>query len=61
MQVSGLSFSVMTVLIFAALLCLRARFPVASNRSETVVVMLATVLFFGLCFLFLPHGAAGVH
>jgi hypothetical protein len=57
---ADLWFSIITVLLFAVLLFLRSRFPDASRRSEAAVLTLATLTFFGLCALFLPHGVTGV-
>ena len=50
---AGLWFSGLVAFLFIALLGLRAKFPGASAKAETVVVGVATVLFFSLCGVFL--------
>jgi hypothetical protein len=42
------------VALFGLLLFLRVRFPNASKRSETAVLVSATVLFLSVCSLLLP-------
>jgi hypothetical protein len=37
------------LLVVTGILFLRVRFPEASRRSETAVLIVATVLFFGIC------------
>jgi len=47
------------IALFGLLSFLRIRFPGASTRSETVVLVSATVIFFSLCgFLLRPRTAA---
>ena len=43
------------VLVIGATLFLRVKFPQASRRSETAVLAMTSVLFFGLCYLLLTH------
>ena len=44
------------VALVAVLLFLRTKFPAASKRSETMVLLGATILFFSICNVFLgPH------
>jgi hypothetical protein len=42
------------VALFGLLLFLRMKFPKASRRSETAVLLSATILFFLICNSFLP-------
>jgi hypothetical protein len=56
---AGPLFSVIVVLLLTAPLVLRAKFPNASTRTETVAVVITAVLFFGLCYLFLPRASVG--
>ena len=51
--------SLLLVALFGLLLFLRVRFPNASTRSETLVLVAATVLFFSICNAFLgPNRSA---
>ena len=52
-------FSLIMVLLFAALLFLRLRFPDASRGRETAVILIATFLFFGLCSVLRPSVPVG--
>jgi len=46
------------IALLGGLFFLRVRFPNASKRSETVVLIAATVLFFSICNFFLgPNGS----
>jgi hypothetical protein len=49
------SFSLLIVLLLSLVLYLRIRFSNASPRSETAVLVATAVLFFGLCYVFLPR------
>jgi hypothetical protein len=51
----GALFSELMVLLFLVLLGLRVRFPRASQRAETAVMTVTTVLFFSLCYIFLHN------
>jgi hypothetical protein len=51
----GALFSELMVLLFLVLLGLRVRFPSASQRAETAVMTVTTVLFFSLCYIFLRN------
>jgi hypothetical protein len=50
---AGLSFSLLVVILLGVLLLLQIKFPNASRKSETGVLVLVTVAFFGLCSVFL--------
>jgi len=44
------------VALFGTLLFLRIKFPKASRRAETTVLLFATILFFSICnFFSSPH------
>jgi hypothetical protein len=50
-------FGTLVTLLLALLLFLRTRFPAASPRAETVVLVATALLFFGLCSVFLPRAS----
>ena len=56
---AGVWFSLIVVLLFTGLLYLRARFPKASTRKEMAILLITTLLFFGVCYLFLPRMSVG--
>jgi hypothetical protein len=58
---AGLWFSLIIVVLFSAVLFLRAWFPNASKRREMAVLLITTLLFFGVCYLFLPRTPMGTH
>jgi hypothetical protein len=52
---SGPLFSILIVLLFSLVICLRTVFPSASRGAETIVLGITAVAFFGLCTVFLRH------
>lgn len=47
--------------VLGLILFLRTKFPGASRAAQTAVLLVATILFFSICNLFLPSPGAGVH
>ncbi len=50
-----LLFSFFVILLLSSIAYLRIAFPNASKRAETIVVAVATVVFFGLGAIFLGY------
>jgi hypothetical protein len=51
----GMLFSGLIVILLVTLLGLRIRFSEASQRAETIMIGIVTVLFFAICGVFLGH------
>lgn len=52
--------SLLLIALFGLLLFLRIKFPKTSRVRETAVLVVATILFFSICNLFLKSSAATV-
>jgi hypothetical protein len=54
-SIHGPVFSILLVLLFSLITFLRMVFPQASRKAEAITLAITTVVFFGLCTVFLRH------